>query len=361
MSDDTTRRMISAYLQLGEPTLFFTGMFQTPPINLHTSEEVEIDIVRADEDISVVVTDISTGYRYNSDDIYTNKSFKPPIHREAAPINAFDLLKRRPGEDPFMAPNFQASATVKAFNVMRKIENKIRRSIELQASMVMQTGMATLTDMSGNNLYEIDYSPKATHFPTTSNAWDTSNGDPMSDIDSLAEVVRNDGLSDPDMLVMGSRAFEAFILNDDVRNRLDNRRFEMGRIVPMDRMGNGGTFRGTIEIGNYSYDIWTYGGRYKHPMSRVKTQFMDTSKCIVRASDGRMDGTFGAIPRVVPPESRVLPFIPDRVSDGQGVRDMFLNAWVTPDGEQLFVGAGSRPLMIPTAIDTFGAIETSVT
>ena len=360
MSDETTRRMIEAYRQIGEPTMFFTGMFQTPMINMHTSEEVEIDIVRADEDISVVVTDISSGYRYNSDDIYTNKSFIPPVHREAAPINAFDLLKRRPGEDPFMSPNFQASATIKAFNVIRKIENKIRRSIELQAAQVLQTGRATLTDMAGNNLFNIDYSPKTSHFPTTANAWNGSNADPAGDIDRLAEVIRNDGLTDPDMLIMGSRAFEAFIQNDEIRNRLDNRRFEMGRIVPMDRMGNGGTYRGTVEIGNYSYDIWSYGGRYKSPQTSRKIQYMDESKVIVRASSGRLDGTFGAIPRVVPPESRVLPFIPDRVSDTAGAMDMFMNAWVTPDGEQLFVGAGSRPLMIPTAIDTFGCLETSV-
>ena len=361
MSDQTTIRMIEAYRQIGEPTMFFTGMFQTPAINMHTSQDVEIDIVRTDEDISVVVTDISSGYRYNSDDLYTNKKFRPPVHREAAPINAFDLLNRRPGEDPFQTPDFQASATIRAFNVARKIENKIRRSIELQASQVLQTGKATLTDINGTAIYEIDYKPKTTHFPTVTNAWSASNGNPLNDIDSLAEVVRNDGLSDPDMLIMGSRAFEAFVKNNDVEERLDNRRTEMGRIVPMDRMGNGGTYRGMIEIGNYHYDIYTYGGRYKNPMSKAKVQYMDTSKCIVCSSMGRKDGTFGAIPRIVPPESRVLPFIPDRISDTDGRMDMFVNAWVTPDGEQLIVGCGSRPLMIPTAIDTFGCIETSAT
>ena len=359
-SDQTTVRMIEAYRQTGMPTMFFTGMFQTPQRNMHTSQDVEIDIVRSDEDISIVVTDISSGYRYNQDDLYTNKRFRPPIHREAAPINAFDLLNRRPGEDPFFSPNFQASASMKAFDVMRKIENKIRRSIELQASQVLQTGRATLTDMAGTALYEIDYSPKTSHFPTTSNAWGTANADPFNDIDSLAEVIRNDGLSDPDMLIMGSDAFEAFIQDSEVRDRLDNRRIEMGRIVPMQRMGNGGTFRGTIEIGNYSYDIYSYGGRYKNPMSRNKVEYMDRSKVVVRDSNGRLDGTFGAIPRIVPPESRVLPFIPDRISDVEGGMDMFANAWVTPDGEQLIVGVGSRPLMIPTAVDTFGCLETSV-
>ncbi len=157
----------------------------------------------------------------------------------------------------------------------------------------------------------------------------------------------------------GKRSRDLDLRDDEVKERLDNRRIEMGRIVPMDRMGNGGTFRGVIEIGNYSYDIYSYGGRYKDPQTKAKIQYMDESKVIVRASDGRLDGTFGAIPRIVPPESRVLHFIPDRVSDTDGRRDMFMNAWVSPDGEQLFVGAGSRPLMIPTAIDTFGCLETS--
>ncbi len=53
MSGSTTRRMLAAYIQMAAPTLFLSGFFRSPPANFHTTEEVEIDIVRSDEDIAI--------------------------------------------------------------------------------------------------------------------------------------------------------------------------------------------------------------------------------------------------------------------------------------------------------------------
>ena len=71
MSDTTTKRMIAAYKQMAAPMMFLSGFFQSPVQNFYNSEEVEIDVVRSDEDISIVITDLSTGYRMNSADLYT--------------------------------------------------------------------------------------------------------------------------------------------------------------------------------------------------------------------------------------------------------------------------------------------------
>lgn len=364
MSGNTTKRMIRAYQQMAQPMLFLSGLFQSPPENFHTSEEVEIDIVRSDEDISIVIQDLSTGYRMNSDDLYTNKGFKPPIHKEAIPINSFDLLKRMPGQNPFESPDFRANVILRMFNGMTKIERKIRRSIELQASQVLQTGVVTLTDINGNALYTLDYKPKSAHFPTAGTAWDQAGADPVGDINSLAEVIRGNGLADPDQLIMGVDAFEAFIKNADVQKRFDTRRYDLGTIAPMEMRGNGGSYRGTVEIGNYRYDVWTYGGRYKNPQTGVSTPFIDPAKVIVRASSGRLDATFGAIPNIGAlmgsGASQLLPELPSRVSNAAGGMDLFTNAWTSQDGEQLFGGVGARPLMIPTAIDTYGCLDTGL-
>lgn len=361
MSDTITRRMLKAYNQKAEPTMFLSGMFQSPAENFYNGQEVEIDIVRSDEEVAVVVTDLSTGYRMNTDDLYTNKSFVAPAFKEAFPINVWDLLKRTPGNNPFVDPNFQAEATVKAFNGFRKIEAKIRRAIELQASQILQTGVLTLVDTNGTALYELDFQPKITHFPTASVAWDDTNPDMAGDINALAEVIRNDGLQDPDELDMGVTAYETALADDNFRKRFVTDQPYQGRITPMERRGNGGTFRGVAEIGNYKYDIYTYAGRYNDIETGIKTQYLDPTKVIVRASGARLDKTFGAIPRIVPPDSRVLKYLPGRMSNAAGGMDMFVNVWVTPDGEQLFGGLGSRPLLIPTAIDTYGCLDTDIT
>jgi len=361
MSDSTTKKMLRAYFQDSPVTLFFAGMFQSPARNFHNTETVEIDIERDDEDVAVAVQDLSAGYRQNSVDLFTNKEFKPPIFKESTALNAFDLIKRVAGMDPFADKNFQAEATLKAFKAFRRIEAKIRRAIELQASQVMQTGVVTLKDSSGVSLYNIDYKPKTTHFPTVGTAWSNhTSSDPRGDIMALSDVIRADGKTDADQLVFGQVAFENFIKNEAIQKLFDVRRFNVGRISSLSSVGQGANYRGTIDIGNYSYDCFSYNGRYKDPETGTNTPYMDPNKVVVRASTGRFDATFGAIPRIVPPEARALRYLPSRINGtGRGI-DMNANAWTSDDGEQLFVGVGSRPLMIPTQIDSYGCLTTTV-
>lgn len=365
MSNNVTRHMIPVYEQMaGNLLMFFAGMFQSPAINFHTSEEVEIDIERGDEEISIVITDLSTGYRMNSADIFTNKSFKPPIFKEAAPLNSFDLINRMPGDDPFQSPNFRANIITRMMNQMVKVSKKIGRSIELQASQVLQTGTITLTDSNGVSLYTIDFQPKATHFPDSSVKWGETNWDAYADIDGLAQVIRNDGLGDCDQLIFGADAFEMFQTDTRFIAQLDNRRMERGNLSKPDLRGNGGTWQGTVSIGDNTYDMWTYGARYNHPETGTKTRYMDPAKVIVRDSNGRLDATFGAIPNIGKAlgaqPMNLLPEFPGRFSMPNGGMDLFTNVWVTPDGEQIFGGVGARPLMIPTAIDTFGCLDTQL-
>ena len=359
MSDATTIRMISAYNSASPVTMFLSSLFSAAPENFHTSKEVEIDIQREDEDIAVALMNVSQGYRMNEFDKYTNKRFAPPVLKEAFPVNAFDLLDRQAGENPFETVDFQANAMIRVMKGSRQVQKKILRAIELQAAQVLQTGKITLSDFDGNDVYEIDYKPKASHFPTVSTDWNAGGADPAGDIEALAEEIRNDGLEDPNQLIMGVDAFENFIKNDDIQKRFDNRRIDLGAITPMANGGTGGgNFRGVVEIGNYKYDVWTYGGRYIDPETGDKVQYIDPNNVIVRSATGRLDATFGAIPRIVQPEQRVLGLMPERINEANSIGDIFLNAWVSDDGENLFGGAGSRPLMIPTAIDTYGCLTT---
>ena len=357
MSGSITRRMISAYFQEAEPTRFLSGFFRTPAENFHTSEEVEIDIQREEEHVATVITDLSTGGNVNSFDGYTNKSFRPPIFKEEGTLNGFDLIKREAGDDPFVDPNFQANASTRAFRVFRQLEKKVRRAVELMASQVLQTGMLTLFDQSGNTAYQLNFQPKSTHFPTVTTGWGASGSTKLADIDSLANVIRADGLSDPNVLIFGERAFSRFIADSDVQALLDNRRIGTGEIRP-ERRGEGATFQGFIWINNYRYEMWTYTGRYRHPSTGVSTKFLDDDNVIVMADNARMDLTFGAIPLIGDGRSRVLTALPNRMFSTENGFGMTTNSWAAPDGTSLQVMAGARPLTIPTAIDRYGTLDT---
>jgi len=358
MSGEQTKRMLGAYISEGSFSLFLTGLFQSPLENFHNSESVELDIMRSGEDIAIVIQNIADGYRLNKEDIYTNKSLVPAIYKEAGALQAADLIKRMPGQNPFANVEFQANASTRASRLLRKMQNKIIRAIELQAAQVLTTGTVSLTDAAGNVLFTVNYAPKTTHFPTVSNAWSGGSADPLLDLANLGEVIRNDGLEDPDQIIFSGRTYEYFLRDAKVQARLDNRRIDQGGIAPMQMNGLGGAFRGTIEIENYRYQLWTYGGRYTDPQTGNKTDYIPADKVIVRSSRGRLDATFGAIPKFAEPDQRVLRFLPDRVRNPGARLDLFFNAWLQPNNEELFVGCGARPLLIPTAIDTFGCLDT---
>jgi hypothetical protein len=356
--------MIAAYIQTAGAVMFLSEKFRSPAGNFYNSEEVELDIERSDEEVAIVVTDISTGYRMNATDIYTNKSFKAPVLKEGITLNSFELIKRMVGQDPFQDPGFRANIMTQMFKGMAKVESKIRRTIELQAAQILQTGVVTLIDENGVAVYTIDFKPKSTHFPIAGTPWDAVGGDPIADLSALFEIVRNDGLADVDETIWGIDAFEAAMKVTTFRERFDTRRADQGTIVQMQQKANGGIFRGTIDIGNYKLDVWTYGGRYNHPQTGAKTQYLDPAKVVVRASSGRMDATFGAIPNIGllmgKQSTNLFPELPSRISNGAGGMDLHTNVWLSNNGEELFGGVGGRPLLIPTAIDTYGCIDSGV-
>ena len=364
MSGTITRTMLTAYEALAGITLFFSGMFRSPMSNFYSTEEVEFDILRSGEDISIVVTDLSTGYRMNSGDLYTNKSFKPPVHKEAVPINSFDLLKRMPGANPFADKNFRADLVVRMMWNMRKIEDKIRRAMELQAAQVLQTGTITLIDSAGNSLYTVDFAPKATHFPTSSTAWGQTGADILGDLESLMDVIRDDGLEEPSIGVFGTDALDELFKDTTVLARLDNRNFAMGAIEAPTMNGAGGKYHGTLTVGRYKLQIWSYNGKYIHPQTLVRTPYMAPEKVVIKSENSRLDATFGAVPNIGQllgvTGTSVLPEASGRFMSTSRGMDLFTNAWISPDGEQLFSGIAARPLMIPTAIDTFGCLDTGL-
>jgi hypothetical protein len=358
MSNEITKHMLSVYEQASPTTLFLSSLFQARPENFYNSAEIEIDVVRNGEPVAVVVQDFSVLGRYNSQEVYTNKSFIAPIHSETGTLTSYDLIKRVAGADPFADPDYNMNATTKAVRLVGNMTNKIKRAIEVQASQVLQTGKLALKGEAGNILYNLDYKPKATHFPTAGVEWTNAAAVPLADLKSLAQVIRTDGKSNPDTLIFGCEAWTNFIKNAEVQANYSNRRIEQGNIATGMLTPNGSTFTGTVTIGSYEFNIWLYNGRYDDVETGTSTPYVADDKVIMLSSSERLDATFGGIPMFGNPAAGILPFLPARVSDQAANMDIFMNAWLEPNRRHLFVSAESRPLMIPTAIDSFGCLDT---
>jgi len=359
MSTESTQHLIRMYVERASPVLFLTSFFDSPPQNFHTSEMVSLDIMRDSEEVAIVVQDLSAGTRENELTLWQNKGFTPPVFDESATITSYDMIRRMPGQDIFTDPNYLANATEQAFQVFRKLEMKIRRSVELMAAQVLQTGKLTLTDNAGRPLFVLDFGPRTAHFPTASADWGAGSDNPLADIQSLADQVRRDGRGLPNRLIFGKRAWRDFFAKKEVRELFNLLRINVGNIEPRQVPG-GGSYKGTIFLDNYEYELYVYDGTYVDPQTNIVKEYVGTDSVIMLSEGTRLDLTWGGIPLLRPPIAPALEFLPPRISDGASKLDLTVNAYFTPDGKHLKLEAGTRPLTIPTAIDTFGCLKTRV-
>jgi hypothetical protein len=210
-------------------------------------------------------------------------------------------------------------------------------------------------------LFGLDFQPKTDHFPTVGTTWHPagSAGTPLTDLSALGDTVRRNGKKIPNTLIFGKSAWQRFKINGQVLAELDKLNIHPGEIRP--RVAReGASFRGKMWIDHYEYELWMYDGACRLPGDADLTPYVDDDKVIMLCSEGRLDLTYGAIPSFVRPEERVVSVLPPTIFSEESGLHLTTNSYVTQDGKSLMVGAGTRPLTIPTAIDTFGCLDVVV-
>jgi hypothetical protein len=355
-----TLKMIEMYRQRPniEKSMALTSFFKTGPGDITNADSVSLDIVRSDEDIAPVLKDISLGANAVSEEVYSNKQFKPPAYAQEMPFNVFDLLKVQPGMTEYQDVNYQTVLRSKVMNSWETLQNMIMRSIELQASQVLQTGKLSLPGKDGNLTYSLDYKPKTAHFPTVTTDWSDSNSTKIADLDSLGDQIRNNGLVDPKTLIFSETSWKEFQADSAIQSLLDNRRINVGAIDP--RMTNNGLkYRGIIDIGNYQYEMFTYNARYNPLDGSAKSKYISDDKVIMLPDINDLDfrKVFAGIPVIVDSDPRVSGIMPARVSV-PGAFDFKPRVYTDQKAETMFSEIKSRPLLIPTSIDRFGCLTT---
>lgn len=359
MSDLSTKRLIAQYEEdAGAPT-FLSSFFQTTQADIHNSDTVEIDVRRSGRPISIVVTDWKSGGNMNTMDLYTNKSFTPPILKEVFTLNHGNLMTREMGRTPFENPDFMGHAQRNLRSGVSKMTAKIRRTVELQCAQILQTGVVTLIDASGNTIYTIDYGMRSSHKTTASVDWDENSADPLKDLEAMDDLSRTNGKKGIDAYVFGDLAWPAFLANTKAQGLLDNRRIEIGGIAPV-RQSEDQVFMGHVTINGMRAAMYTYKASYDHPQTGADTRYVSAWNVIGIASTATRRLTYGGIPRLVPPDSRVASLgLGSMMAPGMGIAAT-TNAWVDPEGTTIFGSVSTRPLAIPVALDCHVCLNAKV-
>ena len=341
---------------------FLSSFFVTTSEDITEAEYVSLDIERTDEDAAPVLRDISTGAIAISEDLYTNKTIKPPTYALERTLDVFKLLKRQPGDTEYERLGQWLgklmNRVVKAWNKMFQM---IKYGIERQASQILQTGTLSLTDDKGNVAYTLDYKPKATHFPTVSTSWATfATATPLDDIDALADVIRDDGLVDVTNLIMGAGSFKNFLQCTQVKEMADIRRYE-NVVMINPRLANlGAKYQGTVSWSNYKYDIWTYNGRFKDFATGTKSKYIADDKVIFLPDMEDLDfrKVYGGVPQILNSMAPFDQFMPQNITI-DGVANFKARVYADQKADSITCEVKTRPILIPASIDRFGCLDTA--
>ena len=355
--ESTRTGWMRLYTQMRDPTRFLSRRFTVKPGGIYNGDKVAIDIVRLGEAVAVAIRKC-TGPHMNDITEFTTKEFTPPAYGEAFPLDVCDLLTRMAGVDPYSAAytGYSGQMVAKMAQGFMVIDAKIQRAVEFQAAQILQTGKLNLTDEDGATTYELDFKPKASHFPTAGTAWSThASSTPIDDLRILGDTIRSDGKVSPNRITFGDKAFSDFMSSAQVKEHLDTRRIEFGLVDPT-MSDSGAVHQGKIWIGSYSYDMWTYPEEYEDPETGDQVKYIGDDKVIMDSTNTRYDMTCARVPLPLGPDPRVAGLLPGRLSSRPAQLDVTPNVYTTANGKRIMGELESRPLLVPVQIDGFACI-----
>ncbi len=355
---------LEAYKQVSVTRPFLSNWFKTRPQDIVDAESVEIEVKRGDMRIAPVVSETSQEGGKIKRSQYTSKKMTPPTIIMSSDVAATDLEYKEFGKTKYE----QTSAEMRLMNEVGESTNEsdqqVIRNIEYQASQILQTGKASLHDADGKVGYDIDYKPKATHFPTVGADWADPNTNPDDDIASLSRVIKADGKVVVKHIIFGKNALKKYMDNPKTKEKFDNRRIESGAFKPEEIFPDA-TCLGELLIGTTYYVAWQYDALYidpEDPDGKKLLPFVDDNSVILLPEQGGLNVDFRMpwcrVPTVTGSEDRFKHLFPSQMKLDN--RQYTFRVYADYKADKLVSELKARPLCIPVSIDAFGCLDTDI-
>ena len=349
--DFTRRAMAAVFKKKALPTMFLSSMFQSPEANKKDTVEIVVDIKRNGERIAIDIVR-GTGGRNNVNKRFTTKTYTPPVYNEAGNFNENERLQRAIGKTEY-DENTMADVVAAITDDQVDLQDTILRAIEKQAADAFFTGTVVLI-----NSDTVDFKQKATHQITPSPVWSNASGVPLDDLQGGATLNRKDGQTTTRDLIMGEDFWKVLKNNAQFKEFADFRRVDQVNVRPPVMNSDGANFHGTLTIGEYVINLWTYPQFYFVPTDfglaneGTLVPYIPTDKGWLGTIGARFDLYFAGIAKLVPADPRLVSFGIAQVPTAMK-GDFHTYGYTDIPGKNVIYGVESAPLCVPTDIDSF--------
>lgn len=322
---------------------FLTNLFFSASVE-HDTRTFQMDIVKGSRRLAPFVGRKKEGKVIDREN-WKTAQFEPPYIKEKMVTTAEQILTRRPGEIIYTAPGANSPAARAAMQLgedAAEMQDMINRRIEWMAAQGLFTGKVPV---KGDGVdAEVDFLFSASHLftldGTTGNEkWSVASTDIRTQLKAWRrDLISKDSGKTANVLILGQNVEPNFINNEVMQNLLNNRRMEIGKIVP-EEMGDGVTFVG--DITSLGLSVWTYDEWYHDEVEDVAKPMVPENMILLGSTGARCRRHYGVI---------------EDVQAGNFATETFVKSWTVEDPSARMLMAQSAPLPAIEQPDAFVAV-----
>ncbi|WP_109512578.1 major capsid protein [Pseudomonas ovata] len=253
-----TLTMLEAVEQMPTPRRFLMDTFFNGRLpETFGTKTVTIDIVKGQRKMAPFVHPSLPG-SISQRSGYSTNAYEPPYIQPKRQTNAELLLKRAAGDAPFSSRTPLERAGEQLGKDLRDLDEEITRREEWMCGKALTTGQVRVIGEGVDDT--IDFLMEDSHkiqLPAAER-WNANGSDPIAHIRKWRRMVAKDSGRTANVGVLGGDALDAFLNNDSVLKKLNNRRVDMGMIKP-EELPDGVTYLGYLNdpgVDLYGYDEW---------------------------------------------------------------------------------------------------------
>lgn len=330
------------------PASFFKNTF-FKTVHTNPTEKIRADFYKGKRRVAPYVNEKgATGVTKKLG--YTTEDFVTPLVKVKDVTNIGDIIKRGFGENLFGGVTPQERAYDELLRTLNDFEHQIARREEVSCAQAMLDGKITVKGEGVD--YEIDFG--FTNKGTVSSLWDAtdSKADPIADLSAMSLSCMKNGYRKPDICVMERSAYYAFIKRCEALGYLDNKYFLNLLISPKVQSENL-TYMGHLadpDLDIYIYDEWyidDWSGE-----TPVEKSLMPKGKILLASTNVNFSIEYGALTFTNIETRDFYTVMGTRAAD----------SWVTKEPDSRILTLNSRPLPVPTEVDSWyvGTVSATV-
>ncbi len=336
----TPRYLAEAVRQAPPVHTFFIDTFFTN-VKTFSTERVDIDLVKGDRRMAAFVHP-RVGGKELKENGYRTESYKPPLINPYDVTTADQLLSRLPGEDIYSGMTPAQRAARKLIDEYNRLNDATTRREEWMAVQAIVDGKIPIVGEGVNETIDFGFTNTVTL--TGNNKWGGSSAKVLDNLDDWTEKTLKNGFTNVDMAIMGKDALRAFLVDEDVQKKLDNRRVEMGIIHPRD-LPNGVRYIG--HLNRPSLDIYEYGEVYyddwTDPENPETKPLIPKNKVVLIASNPAYMLGYGACTYIEDTSQQWVTAETSRL----------LRSYVEHHPDRRMIELQAHPLPIPDKVDSW--------